>query len=131
MITHALAALLRRRCALAAAVALAAAPSTSCTSSTSPNPLAHSGQLQGDLLLAVGVETAHPVPGVVTLDGPTKLSVSADASGHWAASVPAGRYTVTARSPRFNGGAAPCRASAPVTVRENSISAVQVECVGK
>jgi hypothetical protein len=50
------------------------------------------------------------------------------ANGRFSASLPVGTYTVSGRSPKFEGGGGECRAPGPVTVTNDVTSRVEIDC---
>jgi hypothetical protein len=73
--------------------------------------------MTGTLEAAGGPATANirPLSGTVTARGGNVYTVSVGADGHYRLRVQPGSYTVTGHSRAYEGGAATCRATAPVT----------------
>lgn len=98
---------------------------------SSPNgPSGSLGTVTGTLRAVGGSSGASPqaLAGEIILQGPNgKFSFDAGVS----ASVPVGTYTVTGRSPQYEGGNADCTASAPVIVTKGVKSSVVVDCQEK
>jgi hypothetical protein len=111
--------------AMAASVLLA--------SCSSPNgPPGPTGTLTGTLQAVGGPSGAGPraLSGQVTLHGSNgrKAIISVGANGRFSAPVSVGTYTVSGQSPQYEGGAADCKASGPVTVTKGLTSRVKVDC---
>ena len=73
---------------------------------------------------------ARPLSGSVTFRGSNGniATIHLSASGRFSAHLPVGRYTVSGRSPQFNGGAGQCLAPGPVTVTKDVTSRVDIDC---
>lgn len=105
----------------------------SCSSPNGPSgPL---GTVAGKLQ-AVGASSStgpQALAGQITLHGPNgmKFSITAGADGRFSVPVTVGTYTVTARSPQYEGGTADCQASGPVTVTQGVTSSIEVDCQEK
>jgi len=104
-----------------------------CSSPTvPPGPL---GTVAGKLQAVGGSPGTGPqaLAGQITLHGPNglKFPITAGADGRFSVPVTVGTYTVTARSPQFEGGSTDCTASAPVTVTQGATSSVVVDCQEK
>jgi hypothetical protein len=115
---------------MAASVSLA-----SCDLSSRNGPPGPTGTLTGTLQ-AVG---GPPGPGSRVLSGQITLrgssghiaGVTVGANGRFSVPVTVGTYSVSARSPQYEGGTAECHASAPVTVTKGVTSSVEVDCQEK
>jgi hypothetical protein len=114
--------------AIAALVALAGC--------SSPNgPSGPTGTLTGTLQAVGSAPGVGPraLSGVVTLHGPDgrRTLITAGANGRFSVPVSVGSYTVSGQSPKFEGGAADCKASQPVIVTKGVTSRVEVDCQEK
>lgn len=103
---------------------------------SSPNgPSGPLGTVAGKLQAVGGSSSTGPqaLAGQITLHGPNglKFSITAGADGRFSAPVTVGTYTVTARSPQYEGGSTDCTAPAPVTVTQGVTSSVEVDCQEK
>jgi hypothetical protein len=108
-----------------------AAPVPSPSGSASTGTFAAEGILAGHLYGVGGVAPGapRPWPGTVILTGRGGHRViRVGASGGYFAWVPDGVYTVAGRSPRYQGGAAACRAAGPVTVTSGHRTEADVLC---
>lgn len=101
----------------------------------SPNaPSGSTGTLTGILEAVSGPYHAGTVPrglsGQVTLHGSKgqKTGITVGANGRFSVPVPVGTYTVTARSPQYQDGAADCRPSGPVVVTKGATTRVEIDC---
>jgi hypothetical protein len=110
---------------MAASVSLA-----SCSSPTGPP--GPTGTLAGTLQAVGGPPGVGPraLSGQITLHGSSGhiTGITVGANGRFSAPVPVGRYTVSGRSPKYEGGTADCKASGPVTVTKGLTSSVEVDC---
>jgi hypothetical protein len=80
-------------------------------------------------LVAVGEQ---PLPGRVHADSPSgHYSADVPASGKFTMRLPSGTYVFTGTSPKYQGGAAVCRAPHPVRVEAPSQAATAINCQGK
>jgi hypothetical protein len=70
----------------------------------------------------------RPWPGTVSWRGPTHGTVTVDAHGRFALSLPPGRYALTGHSPRYGDGAYLCRASRALVVRVGAPAHLNVLC---
>jgi len=91
------------------------------------------GVLTGHLYAVGGVApgTPRPWPGTVTVTGAgagVHRAIAVGADGRYSVLVPAGTYAVAGRSPRYQGGAVPCRAAGPVTVTSGHHTRADVLC---
>ena len=90
------------------------------------------GKLDGTLQAVGGPGETGPraLSGQVTFHGSTGhiATLGLTASGRFSANLPVGTYTVTGRSPQFEGGAGACQASGPVTVTTGATARVDVNC---
>ena len=105
-------------------------------SCSSPNgPPGPTGTLTGTLQAVGGPPGTGPRPltGGIYLQesNGAKVGFPVDANGRFSRSLPVGTYTVTARSPQYEGGTADCQASGPVTVTKGVTSSVEVDCQEK
>lgn len=76
----------------------------------------------GDRLRALsGQVTLHQSNGQMS-------GISVGSNGRFSVSVPVGHFTVTARSPQYEGGTADCRASGTVVVTKGATSSVEIGC---
>ena len=68
--------------------------------------------------------------GQITLHGSSGniATIAVGANGRFSVPVAVGTYTVSARSPQYEGGTADCNASGPVTVTKGVTSSVEVDC---
>jgi hypothetical protein len=112
--------------AVAALVGLAAALG-GCGSA----PSGPTGTVTGHLVMAGGPApgvTLH-VPGTITASsaGGTRQASAAE-DGSFTLVLPAGRYTLSGTSPRYNDGRAECLATAPVVVRQGAVTRADVAC---
>ena len=110
---------------MAASVLLA-----SCSSPDAPP--GPTGTLTGTLQSVGGPSGVGPraLSGQVTLHGSNgrRSIISVGANGRFSVPVPVGTYTVSGQSPQYEGGAADCKASGPVTVTKGLTSSVKVDC---
>jgi hypothetical protein len=90
------------------------------------------GTLDGTLQAVGGPSGtgARPLSGSVTFHGSDGniATIHLSPSGRFSAHLPVGRYTVSGRSPQFNGGAGECLAPGPVTVTKDVTSRVEIDC---
>jgi hypothetical protein len=71
----------------------------------------------------------RPLPGQVTVTGAGHTyAVVVGQTGQYSLSVPPGTYTITARSPLYQSGAADCRAQNPATVAADRNVQADVAC---
>jgi hypothetical protein len=100
-----------------------------CASPTGPP--GPTGTLTGTLQ-AVGGPAGGPraLSGQVTLHGSggNIAAVTVGSTGRFSVPVTVGTYTVSGRSPQYEGGTADCKASGPVTVSKGVTSSVEVDC---
>jgi len=68
---------------------------------------------------------------VMNLNGTRRYSVIVGANGRFSVPAPVGRFSVSGRSPQYEGGAAVCRASGPVVVTKGFTSRVEIDCQEK
>lgn len=99
----------------------------------SPNgPQGPTGTVTGVLQAVGGPGDVGPraLSGQVTLHGPGghKTGISVGANGRFSAPVSVGRYTVSGRSPQYEGGKGVCRAAEPVTVTKGVTTKVRIKC---
>jgi hypothetical protein len=94
------------------------------------------GSIVGTLTMdggpAPGISTA--IPGTVTIsntDTGAVTTAAVDNDGHFAADVPAGTYTLSATSPRYNDNRSDCHAVEPVNVTQGETSTVDISCTMK
>ena len=111
----------------------AMAASVSLASCSSPNgPPGPTGTLTGTLQAVGGPSGVGPraLSGQVTLheSNGTRDIISVGANGRFSIPATVGRYTVSGRSPQYEGGTADCKASGPVTVTKGLTSSVEVDC---
>jgi hypothetical protein len=105
-------------------------------SCSSPNgPPGPTGTLTGTLQAVGGPSgvSPHVLAGQITLrdsDG-ARFSVTVGTSGRFSVPVAVGTYTVTGRSPQYEGGTADCQAPGPVTATTGVTSSVEVDCQEK
>jgi hypothetical protein len=90
------------------------------------------GTLTGTLQAVGGAAGTGPraLGGVITFHGSQGNIATLDlgANGRFSAHLPVGSYTVSGRSPQFDGGTGECQASGPVTVTKGVTSRVEVDC---
>ena len=103
---------------------------------SSPNgPSGPLGTVAGKLQAVGGSPGTGPqaLAGQITLHGPNgmKFGITTGADGRFSEPVTVGTYTVTARSPQYEGGTADCQASGPVTVTQGVTSSIEVDCQEK
>ncbi len=91
------------------------------------------GSIAGTLTMdggpAPGMSTA--TAGTVTIsdiETGAVTTASTDAEGHFAADVPAGTYTLSAATRRYNDGQSSCPALEPITVAPGGTSTVDISC---
>jgi hypothetical protein len=112
---------------MAASVSLA-----SCELSSPNGPPGPTGTLTGTLEAVGGPPDAGPrtLSGEVTLHGSNGMGgiITVGANGRFSVPVTVGRYTVSGRSPQYQGGAADCKASGPIIVTKGVTSRVDVDC---
>jgi hypothetical protein len=70
----------------------------------------------------------RPLAGTVTLQGPDRYTVPVTSNGRFRAEVTPGRYTLTGRSPAYQGGAAACQAADTVKAVRGVTTSVDVLC---
>ncbi len=86
------------------------------------------GTISGHLLMVGGpVGARFPVEGVITVVG-TDLTAKVGSDGSFSLRVPPGRYVVSGRSPRFNGGQGRCFAAEHAIVTDGGDTSVDVLC---
>jgi hypothetical protein len=112
------------------AVIAASVPLASCSS---PNgPPGPTGTLTGTLQAVGGPSGIGPraLSGQVTLRKPNGARdiISVGANGRFSVPASVGTYTVSGRSPKYQGGTADCKASGPVTITKGVTSSVKVDC---
>ena len=105
----------------------------SCSSPNGPSgPL---GTVAGKLQAVGGSPGtgSRALAGQITLheSNGTRFGIAVGANGRFSVTAAVGTYTVTARSPQFEGGSTDCTASAPVTVTQGVTSSVEVDCQEK
>lgn len=119
---------------LLAAVVGAAAGCSGSASSSSGTP---TGIITGILEAVRGPAPGSvlPVPGTVTIKGQYGHATRTEAGrdGNFSATVPAGRYAVTARSPRYEDGQRDCVLTPPSTiaVTTGDTTKIIINCVEK
>jgi len=89
------------------------------------------GTLQGHLYGVGGPAPGLPVPfpGTITVTrNATSWEIKTGVDGFYTVTVPPGRYTVTGRSPHFNGGTESCPAPNPVEVSNGSTATLDAYC---
>lgn len=90
------------------------------------------GTLDGTLQAVGGPAGTAPRPlsGSVTFHGSDGniATINLSSSGRFSARLPVGRYTVSARSPQFEGGSGECQPPGPVTVTKDRTSRVAIDC---
>lgn len=93
------------------------------------------GTLTGTLQAVGGPAGVGPRPlsGQVTLHGSTGriYTITLGANGRFSVHPAVGTYTVSGRSPQYEGGTADCQASRPVTVTKGVTSSIKVDCQEK
>lgn len=109
------------------------AASVSLASCSSPNgPPGPTGTLTGTLQAVGGPSGAGPraLSGQVTLrrSNGARAIISVGVNGRFSVPASVGTYTVSGRSPKYEGGTADCKASGPVTVTKGVTSSVKVDC---
>jgi hypothetical protein len=114
-------------------VAIASVFLAGCGSPTKPP--GPTGTLIGTLQ-AVGGPSGNghrALSGQITLNGSGGhiTGITVGATGRFSVPVPVGTFTVSGRSPQYEGGAGVCHASAPVTVSKGVTTKVQVDCEQK
>jgi hypothetical protein len=124
----------RRVLLILLAVMAAGMTVASCSSPTGPP--GPTGTLSGTLQAVGGPPGAGPraLTGQITLNGrngTSKTLITVGADGRFSVPVTTGTYIVTGQSPQYDGGAAVCRASGPVTVTKDVTSTVEVDCQEK
>jgi hypothetical protein len=105
----------------------------SLASCSSPNgPPGPTGTLTGMLQAVGGPPGIGPrgLYGQVTLHGSSGhiTGITVGANGRFSVPASVGTYTVSGRSPRYEGGTAVCRASGPVVVTKGVTTSVEVDC---
>jgi hypothetical protein len=112
---------------MAASVSLA-----SCDLSSPNGPPGPTGTLTGTLQAVGGPPGVGPraLNGQVTLHGSSGdiAAITVGANGRFSVPVTVGTFTVSARSPLYEGGTAVCRASGPVVVTKGVTSRVVIDC---
>jgi hypothetical protein len=93
------------------------------------------GVVQGTLDAVGGAPpgTPRPLPGSITLRGSdgTVFTAAAGSDGLFSVRVPIDTYTITGRSPLYDGGNVDCTASGPVTVSSRATIRVVIACSEK
>ena len=121
---------MRRVSLILLAVMAAGMTLASCSSPTGPP--GPTGTLTGTLQAVGGPPGVGPraLTGQITLheSNGTRFSIDVGANGRFSVPATVGTYTVTGRSPQYEGGTADCQASGPVTVTEGVTSSVEVDC---
>jgi hypothetical protein len=88
------------------------------------------GTISGSLLEvggpAPGLDVA--IPGAISVESATASAAASTSTGDFSVDVPAGTYTVSGTSPRYNGGLSKCYAEGPVVVRRGRTTTVKVIC---
>lgn len=102
-------------------------------SCSSPNgPPGPTGTLTGRLQAVGGPSGAGPraLSGQITLhkSNGARDIISVGANGRFSVPASVGTYTVSGRSPKYEGGTADCKASGAVTVTKGLTSTVEVDC---
>ena len=101
-----------------------------CSSPTGPP--GPTGTVTGTLRAVGGPSGDDPraLSGEITLHGSSGhiVGITVGARGRFSEPVPVGTYTLSGRSPRYEGGTGDCRASGPVTVTKGVTSRVEVDC---
>ncbi len=107
-------------------------------SASSQPETAATGTVSGHLFAVGGlVNQTRPLSGVVFVSGrgnmfvpagPGRFTGAVGSDGEYVVTVPAGRYSVTGRSPQFNGGRTTCFARGPVIVSEGAVVVANVVC---
>jgi len=120
-----------RRVSLTLLAAMAAGMTLAgCSSPTGPS--GSTGTLTGTFQAVGGPSGTGPraLTGQITLheSNGDKFSIAVGASGRFSVPAAVGTYTVTGRSPQYEGGTADCQASGPVTVAEGATTSVEVDC---
>ena len=102
----------------------------SCSSPTGPP--GPTGTLTGTLQAVGGPPGTDPraLSGQITLHGSNgaKFGIAVGANGRFSVTATVDTYTVTGRSPQYEGGTADCQAAGPVTVTKGVTSSVEVDC---
>jgi hypothetical protein len=102
----------------------------SCSSPTGPS--GPTGTLTGTLQAVGGPPlgvSPRALSGHVTLRRSNAMTgITVGANGRFSVPVAVGTYTVSARSPQYEGGTADCHASGPVTVAKGVTSSVEIDC---
>jgi hypothetical protein len=95
-------------------------------------PAGPTGTLAGTLQAVGGHPGAGPraLSGQVTLHGSSGhiSGIAVGANGRFSVPVTVGSYTVSGRSPQYEGGTAVCRVSGPVVVTKSVTTNVQINC---
>ena len=104
-----------------------------CSSPTGPP--GPTGTLTGTLQVVGGPPGigTRAVSGQITLHGSSGniATITVGANGRFSVPVAVDTYTVSARSPRYEGGTGVCRNSGPVVVTKGVTSSVEVNCQEK
>jgi hypothetical protein len=123
----------RRKCLTLLSLFAVMAASVLLASCSSPEgPSGPTGTLTGTLQAVGGPLGDGPraLSGEVTLHGSSRriTGITVGANGRFSVPVAVGTYTVSGRSPHYEGGTAVCRASRPVVVTKGVTSSVEVDC---
>jgi hypothetical protein len=80
------------------------------------------GTISGHLFAVGGPPPGlpRPLPGTIYVSGSEHLQVTVGSDGTYSLVVPEGTYTVSGRSPLYQGGQLLCRAPSQVTVRDGA-----------
>jgi len=104
----------------------------SCDLSSPSGPPGPTGTLTGTLRAVGGPSGAGPraLSGQITLHGSGGhiTGITVGANGRFSVPVPVGTYTVSGKSPQYEGGSGVCRVSGQVSVTKGATSKVQVDC---
>ena len=105
-------------------------------SCSSPDgPPGPTGTLTGTLQAVGGPSGVGPraLSGQITLHGSSGhiTGIAVGTNGRFSVPVSVGTYTVSARSPQYEGGTAVCRASGPVVVTKGLTSSLELDCQEK
>ena|SRR5437870_4763645 len=99
---------------------------SACSSESTPDS---DGVVTGHLQMVGGpVNVTIPVPGSITIQGDAERTVEVGSNGAFSIAVLPGRYTLTGRSPQYNGGEGLCSAVIPVVVRSGETTSADVGC---
>ena len=114
-------------------VVAALASSAGCGHFSPTGPSGATGTVTGVLQAVGGVarQGSRTLSGQVTfvdVNGTRRYSADVGANGRFSVPAPVGTYSVSGRSPQYDGGTGVCRASGLVVITKGVTSSVEVDC---